>query len=207
MSEPVTERELRHAFWNSVICTQGTKRLVARSAMENNSNGPASPMQIFVPQSADDDFDLVLSLCEDGTQRMTVDWDNSNERPHEAIADYSVKVRELGPHRARVTVATPSTSNWALWGDAEITWATVTSVLLLVGNTGYYEMNHQKGFCGLRPPWKNKNDMTFHDAIGMRFDRKPDRDMFAGIDWSNVPAPKQEPVGTGWDELFADEDE
>jgi hypothetical protein len=209
----ITEQQLRAAFYDQVICTQKTKRLVAVATLEGESNdrfGVTSGMQIFVPNSPYDEYDLVLSLCVDGSQRVTVDWDQGfMDDPMGVIADYYMLVRGCPLSRAhtRVTTATPSSHHWALWGDAQVSWDTVRTVLANVNNPGYLAMNEGKGYCALRPPWRNKYNCSFHDAMGVRFNREPDYGMFAGIDWSRVTTPPPPPVGTGWDDLFAEDED
>jgi hypothetical protein len=187
MVQTITETELREAFWNNVILTGDTKRLVARAPkLDGDSTGPSAPMEIFVPTNCGAEFDLVLSLCEDGTQRITVDFDAWKELlPHGALGKYNAAVMTINKfHEVSATIVTPSTENWHIWGTAPTTWDDVRVAFSSIDNHGYMGMNSHKGFCGLRPPWKNKWGTTFHDAIRYRWDRPPDRDMFAGIDWT-----------------------
>jgi hypothetical protein len=198
-----TEQELRAAFYYNVICTEGTKRFVATSDLKNDSQkgAGAAPMQIFVPE-IDSEYDLVLSLCQDGTQRITVDWDQYADTPLDAIYDYDLKVR--GVQDADVKICTPSTSNWHLWGTKPVHWGTTATALLLVDNEGYYTMNSHKGFCALRPPWKLKNNYPWNEYNR----RHPNvTDGYAGFDWSQANrAEDEKPKGESWDDLGWDDD-
>jgi hypothetical protein len=207
MPEIVTENQLKETFWNNVISLpDGHRRLVAYADLSGDSDreGATPGMNIFVPQSPFDEFDLVLSLGTDGQHRVTVDWDNaSGDDPHAAIAHYA-SIRPLGKRPPRAAIATPSTDHWAIWGTGSVSFPRLMEAHEK-SNPGYWTMNHDKGYCALRPPWKNKWQIPFEDMIQHRFDRAPDKDMFAGLDWTSqeeeVPPP---PEGVSLEELFAE---
>jgi hypothetical protein len=207
-----TEQQLKTAFYHNVICTRGTKRLVATSEMQGASTGKASPMLIFVPDEHSE-YDLVLSLCQDGTQRITVDWDDSApvHDPLACIYRYAEKMKQWCAPSAwpitkyAIATVTPSTDNWHLWGNTPVTWTEVVTALKAVNNDGYLTMNQGKGFCGLRPPWRLKDDLLWENSMDIRFDNDLDK-AFAGFDWSQAgdrtPPP---PPGVTLDDLFGED--
>lgn len=207
------EQQLKTAFYHNVICTRGTKRLVATADMEGQSTGKATKdMHIFVPDEHSE-YDLVLSLCQDGSQRITVDWDDDQGilTPSDCIYQYSDKMRRyFAPSVYPVTkyalgVVTPSTDNWHLWGKVPVDYLEVVNALKAVGNPGYLEMNKNKGFCGLRPPWRLKDDLLWENNMVIRFDNDVSK-AFAGFDWSQAgdgtPPP---PEGVTLEDLFGED--
>jgi hypothetical protein len=198
-----TVQQLKSAFYHNVICTNGTKRLVANCPKLGSSNGECSgraPLHIFVPDEHSE-YDLVLSLCQDGTQRITLDWDRNEDNALDVVFNSM-------PNRPKTDIAivTPSTSHWHIWGQKTETWTSVVDSLFSCGNSGYYEMNANKGFCSLRPPWKLKDDLPWEHLVDIRFNGDL-TDATANFDWSKANDTPPPPPGVSLEDLFAEDGE
>lgn len=175
---PLTLAQVKEAFWTQIINVgKGVKRLVAhsRNVQENFKYTESDRLQLWVPESRDDQFNLVLSLCTDGRHRFLMDVDDP------------AKEKAL-PERY---IRTPSTRNAHYWGSNIISYPTLMALAKDV-NDGYWEANKDKSFAGLRPPWVVKPGSEGEL-------REFSTDQFKRLKFADV---EPEPEGIGWEDLF-----
>lgn len=194
----------RQAFYDDVICVQpDVKRLVAKRDMEiadellkaqiedrftdkksddgytmiRIENEIQTETRLWVPEGADDDFNLVLSLCSDGLHRPVFDLDF----PKDQMA-FDLKPPTSGlAHRAyiihqgsRTEFKFPSGQIWVfdstnhchVYSSAPMMWEDYTE--LLAGVPGedarkFLRNVTSKGYGGLRPPWVRKQEKVEND--------------------------------------------
>lgn len=207
MPDMITEHKMRQGFWRNVICSGYHKRLVAKNPdLDKKDYDNLDELNIFVPQTPYDDFNLVLSLTTSGSHWLTLDWDMDAK-----IAPGVVRNLVRQKVGRAVKVVTPSTSNWHVWGNWEIDWETHVQALFRADNDSYYQRNWKKGFCALRPPWITKDGVPFEASHSGRMAAlvlPAHEDLFVGMNWSgieNIPGPEVSDGGVTDDGVTLDE--
>lgn len=190
LSGPVDLATVKQAYW--ARCLNGTdpvtrepyKRFVANSMNLNNYEDQNRTMQIWTPESVDEDFNLVLSLCTDGRHRTLVDLD--------ATTCDSIPVRLSGSRLYGISVV-PSTSHWHIYSHHGVTFE--KQLKALVGNEKYLDHTKCAGFASLRPPW-------IHKGWAEPVYYKSEFHGFEDSDWV-TPVPESDGK-VGWEELFGE---
>lgn len=178
----------KQTFWDKVICLQGgVRRFVAKKDFAKNArvretkpnqegaySGSADdeddfvPYAIFLPETPDDDFNLVLSLANDGAHYPLYDLDLLNYKTtkwKKSGRNLVTYVQHRGsqtelkiplPPTGETTI-TPSTSgNTHVWSSRRCSWETYLEQLAQVPGedaAAFRKAVTIKGFGGLRPPW------------------------------------------------------
>lgn len=187
-TDPVTLEQVKQAYW--ARCVNGMdpvsrtpyKRLVANQMNLGNYEDKSDVMSIWEPQSVDEEFNLVLSLCTDGKHRVLIDVD----RP-----TYAQPPLRLPGSSLYGTSAVPSTSHWHIYHHYGATFS--AQLDSLAGNDGYLANVKRAGFAALRPPWVYKG---WAEPAWYRSEFHG----FEDTDW--VPSVPQTDGKIGWEDLF-----
>jgi hypothetical protein len=196
---------LRQAFFEKVICVASVKRFVAYAPGLNQSEGygaSAKIERIWVPNHADEPYNLVLSLATNGRHYPLLDWD----RPERPTLEGRAPSLFLGDQK-NVHWFRSASGNWHAYAQMSFNFSNqVTTAKFPVDEdwedeqlgkipgsklNQYHTHVEKNGFAALRPPWWGKAGvkpyMVFDDAIPEGF-----------LDGIKEPEPEKTP----WEELF-----
>lgn len=169
----------RETFYREIIAQpNGHYRFVAQMDNLNRKQDgeydktQADKMTIWVPSSPFEEFNLVLSLCNDGLHRITLDLDfyaparlqrignseywallpdpKDDDDDGDFGYDSGIRTFKLGDDLRFVK----STNNWHGYGSTPLTWEEMTHFSNI--DRVYYHASVTKGFFALRPPWVQK---------------------------------------------------
>jgi hypothetical protein len=175
----------KDTFWRQVMCGDGWQRFVAKTELvsvevTDVEEGGYSDVvtrrleeniefKLFVPETVDDDYNLVLSLCTDGAHRPVLDLDFGKDalqfKPGSETTRFYVTD---GGSRSEVTVpgvgvVVPSTNHCHLYTDVPLSFRAYVELLQQVpgDDARKYASNVSvQGFGSARPPWIRKGDVS-----------------------------------------------
>lgn len=181
---------VKQAYW--ARCINGMdpvsrapyKRLVANKMNLGDYEDRPGSTSIWEPQSIDEEFNLVLSLCTDGYHRTLIDVDQ---------VTYHKSPLRLPGSGLYGTSAVPSTSHWHIYHHYGSSFQ--TQVEYLKDNPKYQGHTKRAGYAALRPPWVSKG---WAEPVWYRSEFHG----FEDADW-DVPVPQSDGK-MGWEDLFGE---
>ena len=182
--------KVKQAYW--ARCINGIdpvrrapyKRLVANRMGLGDYEDKSGATRIWEPQSVDEDFNLVLSLCTDGKHRPLIDVD-------QPTCPAPLKVLRLPGSGLYGTSVVPSTSHWHIYHHYGTGFT--AQLDFLKDNPDYLANVQRAGYASLRPPWVFK---AWAEPVWYRSE-------FHGFEDTDWVAPVPESDGKiGWEDLF-----
>lgn len=186
--------QIKQAFWTEVMHgvhdhrDGGWTRLVGlcNNLMDSRGDELSSDLKIWVPESVDEDFNLVLSLCSDGQTRPCLDID-------ETTATFS----------SAAWKAVPSTEHIHGYMNSPVPFHEFQAEANRV-NPKWAKHVSDHGYATLRPPWISKYEHDAGDVVLVRGAGNVDN-YWGFLPYSFAITEPPVPAGTAWDDLGWDE--